>query len=217
MDDHQSLCSRFLSKLLFLTFDAEQTVYNFVNEYYDREYSSHQRIIKVITNLIKQFTIELKDYTNGILKDIDSIINLFKEILSYVYPNMKNDLTVENLIYLLEDKDRLNSFIPAKDNEIQLMNLYKAKGLEFEVVIHLDLYQYILPEYEWIINNDMESYKDTLNLHYVGVTRAKKAIFLMSSTKRYQVKNDRFIKAQKSEFLSGDMEPFQTKWNGQSN
>ncbi len=93
------------------------------------------------------------------------------------------------------------------------MNLYKSKGLEFEIVVHLDLYQYILPEYDWIRYEDYESYSDSLNLHYVGVTRAIKALFLLSSSRRYQSSNDRFIRAQRSELLTG-LESFHSTWLG---
>ena len=69
------------------------------------------------------------------------------------------------------------SFLPPADNEIQLLTLHKAKGLEFDIVFHLNLYQWILPQYKG-------DYSQDLNLHYVGITRAKKCCVLCTSTHR---------------------------------
>ena len=67
--------------------------------------------------------------------------------------------------------------------------LHKSKGLEFDVVIHLDLYEWILPKKKPGDNNDFdnpvyENWTQDLNLHYVGLTRARKGCILISSTKR---------------------------------
>lgn len=63
------------------------------------------------------------------------------------------------------------------------MTLHKAKGLEFDVVFHLDLYNWILPGYKSLKGDASELTQD-LNLHYVSITRAKKFVILCCSTKR---------------------------------
>lgn len=211
LDDDRSLCSGLLNELLSLVFDNNKTVYNFIDRFLDREISSQRLVIQQTTRLVKAFRSKLKEFIADISDNANELGLIFNQICSFIYPNIDNQSALNNLEYLLENKVKLNDFLPAKDNEIQLMNLYKSKGLEFEVVVHLDLYQYILPEYNWIRYEDYESYSDSLNLHYVGVTRAIKAIFLLSSAHRYQTANHRFIPAQRSEFLSG-LESFHSTW-----
>ena len=72
------------------------------------------------------------------------------------------------------------------------MTLHKAKGLEFEIVFHLDLYKWIMPKFKG-------DYTQDLNLHYVGITRAKQCVILLSSTQRH---NEQGLRgAEDSEFL----------------
>ena len=78
------------------------------------------------------------------------------------------------------------------------MTLHKSKGLEFNIVFHMDLYKWIFPnEY-----GDAEAQMQDLNLHYVGVTRAIDVCYLMNGTKRYRKKQNDFIVAAPSPFLS---------------
>lgn len=86
------------------------------------------------------------------------------------------------------------------------MTLHKYKGLEFDVVLHLDLYEWILQMKKPGINNDWNNpnYSDLLqdiDLNYVGITRVKKACFLISSSLRTNTQ-ERKVAANESEFLS---------------
>jgi len=57
------------------------------------------------------------------------------------------------------------------------MTLHKSKGLEFDVVLHLDLYDWVSPIREYVkgsYNVVFQNEQQCLNLHYVGVTRARK-------------------------------------------
>ena len=98
----------------------------------------------------------------------------------------------------------LNNYLPVSEDELQIMTLHKAKGLEFDFVFHLDLYDWILPRREYIKNcfdEVFSHYDQCLNLHYVGVTRAKKAIVLINSTERFNFQHD-LKRAKPSQFLS---------------
>ena len=77
------------------------------------------------------------------------------------------------------------------------MTLHKSKGLEFNIVFHMDMYKYIISD-EW---GDAEEIKQLLNLHYVGVTRAIDACYIMNGTKRFRAKKNDFYKAEPSSFL----------------
>ncbi len=85
------------------------------------------------------------------------------------------------------------------------MTLHKSKGLEFDLVIHVDMYEWIFPNKRPGPNDDFDNplygdWRQDLNLHYVGITRARKACFLISSTKRTN-NNGLQKNAKDSEFL----------------
>lgn len=86
------------------------------------------------------------------------------------------------------DARKLRWFHSPSRDAIQIMTLHKAKGLEFDLVFHADLYDHVIPTrlyppgtFGQVI---FENEKQCLNLHYVGVTRAVKACVLMTSTLR---------------------------------
>ncbi|WP_031546629.1 UvrD-helicase domain-containing protein [Salinicoccus luteus] len=212
LDQDQTSCSVLLSKLISLVFDKNKTVYNFVNNYFDRENKKQNLLIKKMTRLVKIFKQKLSEYYNRDRVEYKELIEIFSEIATHIYPHADIHRAKANFVHLLKNKELLYDFIPARDNEIQLMNLHKSKGLEFDIVIHLDLYQFILPSYDWIVKRDIEAYKDSLNLHYVGVTRAKKALFLTTSSKRFQTSSQSFINGETSEFMVGEIENYQSNW-----
>lgn len=86
------------------------------------------------------------------------------------------------------DAAKLRRFHPHSTDAVQIMTLHKAKGLEFDLVFHADLYDHIIPKRIYPPNTFgqviYENEKQCLNLHYVGVTRAVKACMLMTSTLR---------------------------------
>ncbi len=105
---------------------------------------------------------------------------------------------------VLQNKMMLNNYLPVGDDELQLMTLHKSKGLEFDFVFHLDLYDWILPRREFIEGSFdvvFSNYEQCLNLHYVGVTRAKKAVVLINSTERLNYQHE-LKRAKPSQFLS---------------
>ena len=97
-----------------------------------------------------------------------------------------------------------DSYRSEDSNEINLMTLHKSKGLEFDAVIHADLYEWGLPSKKVENNNFKEplypNWEQDLNLHYVGITRAKKVCILIRSEKRHK-SNGELTNAQDSEFI----------------
>jgi superfamily I DNA/RNA helicase len=99
-------------------------------------------------------------------------------------------------------------FCRGEEHEVQVLSLHKSKGSEFEVVFHLDLYTWTLPQLQPGPNNDWtrpvyRNLAQDRNLHYVGVTRARKACFLCTSTYRVTASGGT-SQAQPSEFLSAN-------------
>lgn len=97
-------------------------------------------------------------------------------------------VAVTELEGICADASKLRWFQRPGDNAVQIMTLHKAKGLEFDLVFHADLYDHVLPSRIYppgtygqvIFENEIQC----LNLHYVGVTRAVKACVLMTSNYR---------------------------------
>jgi DNA helicase-2/ATP-dependent DNA helicase PcrA len=100
---------------------------------------------------------------------------------------------VEELSRALKSSKELAALTPANDDELQLMTLHKSKGLEFDVVFHLDLHDWVIPK-RIVVQGDydehFENWDQCLNLHYVGVTRAKKCCILMTSTSRINAQGE---------------------------
>jgi superfamily I DNA/RNA helicase len=97
--------------------------------------------------------------------------------------------SVELLKQVLNNPLALKSYEPANDNEVNILTLHKSKGLEYDIVFHLDLYEWIFPNKQPGTNDDFSNpiygdWNQDLNLHYVGITRAKKGCYLISSTQR---------------------------------
>ncbi len=114
-----------------------------------------------------------------------------------VYPKKKSKSAIAMLNQVLTDNKLLNSYIPAAKNEINLMTLHKSKGLEFNIVFHMDLYRWILPNERGSVATQLQD----LNLHYVGVTRAIDACYLMNGSERYSSNQGKYVKAVPSPFL----------------
>lgn len=101
--------------------------------------------------------------------------------------------SIGELTAVLAQPNEMEIFDPISDNEIQILTLHKAKGLEFKVVFHLDLYDWILPRRVFIQGNYdvvFENEQECLNLHYVGITRAQAACILITSTQRFNFNNE---------------------------
>lgn len=118
---------------------------------------------------------------------LESLVTNMIEAIKLIEGQDPHIDSLSELTAALLDQTELDSLTPPTENEVQLMTLHKSKGLEFDVVIHLDLYNWILPQ-RTVVPGDytphFENWEQCLNLHYVGVTRARKAALLITSTVR---------------------------------
>ncbi len=154
--------------------------------------------------LIREGTDEAKSR----LDDIDELLN---DIINY-----EEEADDPSLRAFLEEKDMytLNAGIDNLEddgNKVLLMTLHNAKGLEFGNVFIGGLEEGLFPSYGATLSGDESEIEEERRLCYVGITRAKKRLFL-SAAKRRMVRgqnqynrHSRFIDEIPGEFLKQDM------------
>lgn len=190
LDRYNAYWARLFSDLLTGYFDNNIYSIDFVEKYIDEELN--QVMFHKVNSLVKKIF-------NFKPNELYSNVDMFFKVANYIYPEYENSEVKNILKNILKNEDKLFSYRPAKDSEIYIMTLHKSKGLEFKIVFHLDMYRFIIPnEYK-----DMKSEEkiQALNLHYVGITRAKAACYIMIGSNRYSQRKNHIVEAEESPFL----------------
>ena len=171
MDECSEIWATLFIEILFFLFDAKALLTDYTNKYFVEEDSNKNKVVKY-----------LKKLKNTDKRKLIENIDVFLKIAEIIAPNNKSSIAIDRLKAVLKNPISLSSYEPVANDESQIMTIHKSKGLEFKVVIHLDLYDYIIPSYSSIKNN---KYDEDNNLHYVAITRAKEVCIFITSSKRY--------------------------------
>ncbi|MBX7066549.1 MAG: UvrD-helicase domain-containing protein [Parachlamydiales bacterium] len=100
-----------------------------------------------------------------------------------------------------------NNFAPS----VKLMTLHNSKGLEFDVVFLVGLEEDLFPHVN--TKDDPKAIEEERRLCYVGMTRAKRKLYLCSTTYRYMwgtarfMRPSRFLKEIPAQFLDNLSQP----------
>lgn len=125
---------------------------------------------------------ELKaEETEEALGRIENIEELLNKIVTY--EEEAQEPTLEGLleeIALVADIDNLEE----SDNRVVLMTLHSAKGLEFPYVFICGMEDGIFPSYMTIMSENDDDMEEERRLCYVGITRAKKKLYLSAAKRR---------------------------------
>ena len=128
-------------------------------------------------------------------------VDLAVSIAKLCEPESDNDDAVRAYRAVVEDVGLLRSgFKPASSDEVNILTYHKAKGLEYDVVFCLETYRYIMPPYK-CEEQLYDAYGQALCMHYVGITRAKKACYILLGSLRRNSKGE-LREAFPSEFLN---------------
>jgi len=120
-------------------------------------------------------------------KDSSNLSLEIQEISLNLIGSIGNEREIQALDHIISNQKEIQQYQPSSLDELQVMTLHKSKGLEFEVVFHLDLYDWVFPYRKY--TGDWGDYlyptwHQELNLHHVGITRARSACILAYSTRR---------------------------------
>ncbi|HEV2150320.1 MAG TPA: ATP-dependent helicase [Longimicrobiaceae bacterium] len=172
LDEDNTPASIVFKNLLNWVFSRTETRRGFVDEYVDPNAPKmmQRKLVHLLSEL--QVAVPFDEY------NIDRVLELMILIAEIVTGRKVPSRAASRLSDMLKS-GAWAYFIPPFSEEIQLMTIFKAKGLEFDIVFHLDLYEHVLPKYK------RESEPEEANLHYVALTRAKSACILCSSTVRH--------------------------------
>ena len=200
LDNNLNIWSAIFSNLLYFVFDK---TFKFIDVV--EVFSSYERFSSSDLKKLNAFKKNIEVISNGKPIDIKGLKTEFIKIAKIIAPGLESQESIDLLDSVLNNSIELNSYQTANDNEINILTLHKSKGLEYDVVIHLDLYEWVFPNKGPGPNNDFNNpiygdWNQDLNLHYVGLTRARKGCILVSSTERH---NNEMVKRQgkNSEFL----------------
>lgn len=196
LDEDLNPRSRLFTYLLRYYFDASMPLMSIIDEFvdYDKLLNNEKKCLYGAGQEIR-----LLGEKHETLPDI------FKKIADILLPKVEEGFSISKLKTVLSNEDDLNSYKPVDVNEVQLMTIHKSKGLEFDVVFHLNVNEWELPS-KRIEGNDFDhpvylNKEQDLDLHYVGITRAKKACILLRGSQRRNT-NGELKSAADSEFLT---------------
>lgn len=184
LDINLNVWSAIFSNLLHFLYDDSFKFIDVIEVFttYDKFNSSDLKKIKNAKSAIEKQIAAKKI-------DLEKLISEFIKVAKIIAPHSENSESIELLKAVLLNPIELKSYEPANENEVNILTLHKSKGLEYDFVFHLDLYEWVFPNKKPGPNNDFNNpvygdWTQDLNLHYVGITRARKGCFLISSTKR---------------------------------
>lgn len=131
-----------------------------------------------VTGYVRELEAEDTDEANGRIENIESLMN---KIVQYEEDNnggTLNDLLED--IALVADIDTVSD----DAEQVPLMTLHSAKGLEFPNVYICGMEETIFPGASAVFGDDPSELEEERRLCYVGITRAMKKLTLTSANQR---------------------------------
>lgn len=118
------------------------------------------------------------DEAKGRVENIEELKNKISSYMTESEEPSLQELLEEISLVADTDEDDEN------ENKVTLMTIHSAKGLEFPVVFIVGMEERLFPSGLSIDSDDPDAVEEERRLCYVGITRAKKELFLSSATTR---------------------------------
>lgn len=122
----------------------------------------------------------IQEHTDESQERLENLGELKNKIAMYLEENEHG--TLEGLleeVALIADIDSLSG-----DDAVVIMTIHSAKGLEFPYVFMGGMEEGVFPGYRSISAEDDEALEEERRLCYVGITRAKKCLYLSAARRR---------------------------------
>lgn len=131
-------------------------------------------------------------------QDLSRIENL-KELKTSLmqFEEENENTTLSNFLFEISLYTDINEYNNVSD-KISLMTFHSAKGLEFPVVFMIGMEEGIFPSVQ--SKDNIQDFEEERRLAYVGITRAKKMLYMISTAQRMIFGATRYAKP--SRFLS---------------
>ena len=183
-----------ISYLRLLTNPKDRVSKNRVLKIGKRRFEKFKEFIKSINSLEKYTTLDLldsvlqkTDYLSKYQKESEeNLMRLenIKELRSVAaeFPEIKDFL--ENVALVQAEQNELGVVKPFRkpSGKITLMTLHAAKGLEFPVIFIVGMEEGLFPHSRSLF--DIDQLEEERRLAYVGMTRAKKLLYLTFANRR---------------------------------
>lgn len=152
---------------------------------------SLEELFKYITDetgYIANLKAEETEEAEGRIENINELLN---KVVTYEQKAEEASLSeLLEEIALVADIDNLED----SDNRVVLMTLHSAKGLEFPYVFICGMEDGIFPSYMTVMSEDDDDMEEERRLCYVGITRAKKKLYLSAAKRRMMQGRTQFNK-----------------------
>lgn len=192
LDNGFSRWKRVFGQLLQTYYSESRFFGNFLVQYFNEDGQTKKR--EKCAQLIKEF-LDIEETLLG------QSSRMAARIADLCEPNMGTPEDLQAYRDATADLGLLHaSYCRPRQDEISLLTYHKAKGLEFDAVFCLDTYQYVMPPYKYE-EKSYDAFSESLSMHYVGITRARKVCYIPIATYRHNNKGDRY-EAVPSEYLN---------------
>lgn len=173
-----SLTSDYLSSKITLIELINNIIWDtgYINYLEEYKQENSEKYYEKLGNL-EEFVSIISEYENEMLESKPNTLDRIFEIL-------------QNIMLFTDDSEK-------EEDAVNLMTIHSSKGLEFDVVFLPAIEENIFPTYRVSTIDELEEER---RLFYVGITRAKKKLFLSYSKKR--LLNGKYVYSEPSIFIN---------------
>ena len=176
LDREVSLWGVLFKELLQFVLNEKRTAFEIAERFLPPEQSqfTFRKVVRELNKTRKLFQEDETDSSSYLNEELRSqIINHFVQVAEMIFEGEKNQQAAKRLEEVLAEPSNLRLYGPIDTSKVQIMTIHKSKGLEFDLVFHLDLLEGALPYRNWYANTIQEQYPSLgsdANLHFVAVT-----------------------------------------------